>query len=337
MGTKIGAGAIGIRRFSRRFGARLRTVQSWQFFADIGRLIWEYRLYGLAILAVTIIQELVALWPVQLLGEFVDRLQSGDLGHVVWLFFGASLLYPAIVRGNVILRHKMFYETDYQKRVELTLQVADEEEAKDAEAAGAAHTSLVQAVSGVTNATYHLLGSFTPVIIKIVIVSSRLVSYNIILGVTYVGSLVVPVLLTILFNNKLKVLRDTQYSVISESSGAGIKALVDRDNTSARERFVNVMRERKRVLITLVSRSQTFLYVRQAFLVGSQFLVVAIALRMREEIGLTPGDFTQVLGYTTQVATAFLNAVAFTDNIVAYSRAYHVHRQKHRAPAAGAQ
>jgi len=333
MGTKAGRNVIRPKWMFRRFRARLRAGQSWHFFADIGRLIWEYRLYGLVILVVTIVQELVALWPVQLLGEFVDRLQTGDLGNVVWLFFGASLLYPAIVRANVILRHKMFYETDYQKRVELTLQVADEEDAKDAEAAGSAHTSLAQAVSGVTNGTYHLLGSFTPVIIKIIIVSSRLVSYNVTLGATYVASLIVPVLLTVLFNHKLRVLRDTQYSVVSTTSGAAIKAIVERENQSARDRFLRVMRERRRVLISLVCRSQTFLYARQAFLVGSQFLVVAVALMMRNQIGLTQGDFTQIIGYTTQVGAAFLNAVAFVDNIVSYSRAYHVHRQMHLAPA----
>jgi hypothetical protein len=335
MGIRAGRVAVGPRRMAARVGQRLRANQGWHFYSDTLRLIWEYRLFGLAILGVTVAQEFAALWPVQLLGQFVDRLQTGDLGNVVFVFLGASLLHPFIVRSNVILRHKMFYETDFQKRVELTLQVAEETDAKDAEAAGSAHTSLVQAVSGVTNAAYHLLGSFTPVLIKLVVVGTRLLAYNELLGLAYVGSLIVPVLLTVLFNNKLRVLRDTQYSIINRTSGAGIKAIIERDNVEARNRFTSTMRERTNILIALVSRSQIFLYIREMALVSSQFLVVFLALGMRERLGLTPGDFTQIIGYTAQVAVAFLNSVSFVDNIVSYSRAYHVYRQEHRAPAVG--
>ena len=68
---------------------------------------------------VTIFQEIAALWPVNLLGEFIDRLDTGDMGNTVWLLLGASLFYPGLLRANVILRHKMFYETDFRKRVEI--------------------------------------------------------------------------------------------------------------------------------------------------------------------------------------------------------------------------
>jgi ABC-type multidrug transport system fused ATPase/permease subunit len=335
MRTRTERVAVGPRRMAAYVGQRLRANPGWHFYADTLQLIWEYKLFGLAILAVTVAQEFAALWPVQLLGQFVDRLQTGDLGNVVFLFLGASLLHPLIARGNVILRHKMLYETDYQKRVELTLQVADEAGAKDGEAAGSSHTSLVQAVSGVTNATHHLLGSFTPVLIKLVVVGSRLLAYNALLGLAYVGSLIIPVLLTLLFNNKLRVLRDSQYSIVSRTSGAGIKTIMARDDTETRERFLHAMRERTDILISLIARSQTFLYVRQSVLVGSQFLVVFLALGMRERLGLTPGDFTQIIGYTAQVAVAFLSSVSFVDNIVSYSRACHVYRQQHRPPAVG--
>jgi len=330
MGLRIGRLVARPRWVAVRMVRRVRANQSWAFASDVLGLIWQFRLFGVAILAVTVVQEFVALWPVQLLGQFVDRLQTGDIGNTVVLFLGASLLHPAIVRANVILRHKMFYECDFRKRVELTLQVADETDGKDAEAAGSAHTSLVQAVSGVTNAAYHLLGSFTPVLVKTIVVAGRLLAYNEILGLAYVSSLSVPILLTILFNHKLRVLRDTQYSVINKTSGAGIKTILERDNVDARERFVAIMRERTSILISLVCRSQCFLYVRQAALVGSQFLVVFLALGLRDRLGMTPGDFTQVVGYTGQVAVAFLNAVSFVDNIFSYSRAYHVYRQEHR-------
>lgn len=331
MGVRSERIAIRPRRIVRQVGQRLRANQGWAFFEDVGRLIWEFRLYGLMILAVTIGQEFVALWPVQLLGQFVDRLSTGEpLGNVVLLFMGASLLYPAIVRGNVILRHKMFYESELRKRVELTLQVADEEESKDPETAGAAHTSLTQAVSALTNAAYHILGSFTPVIIKIIVVAVRLVNYNSILGLAYVSSLIVPLALTLLFNNKLRVLRDNQYSVISRTSGTGIKTILEKENSEVRQRFLATMRERTNILFSLIARNQSFLYIREAALIGSQFLVVFIALGLKDRLGMTPGDFTQVVGYTGQVAVAFLNAVSFVDNIFSHSRAYHVYRQEHK-------
>lgn len=333
---ETGSGRFALRpgRLWRLAGQRIRANPSWPFFYDIGRLIWDFRYYGLAILAVTVAQEFLALWPVQLLGQFVDRLSSGaPLGNIVLVFLGASLLYPAVVRANVILRHKMFYESDLRKRVELTLWVASQGPPKDAEAAGSSHTSLVQAVSGVTNATYHLLGSFTPVIIKIVVVAVRLVSYNDILGVAYVASLAVPAVLTILFNNRLRVLRDTQYSVINRTTGSGIRTIIEQGQGEVRGRFLAIMRERTDVLYLLVARNQIFLYIREATLVGGQFLVVFLALGLRERLGLTPGDFTQVVGYTGQVAVAFLNAVSFVDNIFSYSRAYHVYYQEHRSGA----
>jgi len=330
MGARTEKIAIRPGRIVRQVGLRLRAHQGWEFFEDVGRLIWEFRLYGLMILGVTIGQEIVALWPVQLLGQFVDRLSTGEaLGSVVLLFMGASLLYPAIVRGNVILRHKMFYEAELRKRVELTLQVADEADPKDPESAGAAHTSLTQAVSAVTNASYHILGSFTPVI-KIFVVGVRLVDYSSILGMAYVASLVVPLALTLLFNNRLRVLRDNQYSVISRTSGTGIKTILEKDNGEVRNRFLDTMRERTNILFSLMARSQSFLYIREAALIGSQFLVVFLALGLREQLGLTPGDFTQVVGYTGQVAVAFLNAVSFVDSIFSHSRAYHVYRQEHK-------
>ena len=331
MGARTEKIAIRPGRIVRQVGLRLRAHQGWEFFEDVGRLIWEFRLYGLMILGVTIGQEIVALWPVQLLGQIVDRLSTGEaLGSVVLLFMGASLLYPAIVRGNVILRHKMFYEAELRKRVELTLQVADEADPKDPESAGAAHTSLTQAVSAVTNASYHILGSFTPVIIKIFVVGVRLVDYSSILGMAYVASLVVPLALTLLFNNRLRLLRDNQYSVISRTSGTGIKTILEKDNGEVRNRFLDTMRERTNILFSLMARSQSFLYIREAALIGSQFLVVFLALGLREQLGLTPGDFTQVVGYTGQVAVAFLNAVSFVDSIFSHSRAYHVYRQEHK-------
>ena len=312
-----------------RWSGNLKLNANWPFYRDVARLIGEYKGYGLAITAVTVLQEVSALWPVALLGQFVDRLATGDLGHVVWLFLGASLLYPGIVRGNTILRHKMFYETDFEKRVELTLLEADRAESGDVEEAGAAHTRVVNAVSGITNASYHILGSLAPVVIKIAVVSTKLLAYNRSLGLIYVATLLIPALMTALFNDKLRVLRDTQYSVISRSSGLGVRAIAYREDVEVRGRFATVMRERTNVLISLVSRSQVFLYCREISLVGSQFLIVFIALGMRDRISLTPGDFTQIVGYTTQVAVAFINTAAVLDAIISYSRAYRVFAQAH--------
>jgi len=308
---------------------RMKLNPNWLFAQDVARLIWKYKVYGLAILIVTIFQEIVALWPVKLLGQFVDRLQTGDIGYTVWLFMGASILYPAITRGNVILRHKMFYETDFEKRVELTLQEAVQSEGDDVEVASTAHTRAINAASGITNATYHVLGSFTPIIIKIVLVSGNLFAYSELIGTTYLASLGLPILMTIFFNKKLRVLRDAQYSVISRASGAGVKTIADRGKLATQSRLEKAMRERKEILISLVCKSQIFLYIRRVALVGSQFLVIFIALHLRDKLDLTPGDFTQIAGYTTQVTVAFLNTASYLDAIISYSRAYHVFAQAH--------
>ncbi|MHB0879051.1 MAG: hypothetical protein ACYC5O_23685, partial [Anaerolineae bacterium] len=191
--------------------------------ADVWRLIWEYRWYSVAIFVVTIFQEAAALWPVNLLGQFIDRLATNDLGNVVWLFLLASAFYPALARGNVMLRHKMFYETDFRKTVELMLRVSDQTTGAGPEEAGATYTRTANAVSGLTNATYHVLGSLTPVIIKIAIVSASLLQYNRTLGLVYLATLLVPSIMTIIFNKWLRVLLDSQYSIVSDVSGAAIK------------------------------------------------------------------------------------------------------------------
>jgi len=324
-------GRIDVRpkRVVNRIIQALALDPSWGFARDVRRLIWDHRAHSLAILAVTVVQELAALWPVSLLGQLVDRLQSGDLGNTVWLLLGASLLYPAVVRGNVILRHKMFYETGFEKRVELTLKVALKGESTDIETAGAAHTRVVNAASGITMAAYHVLGDFTPVIIKVVVVSGSLLAYNRLLGLAYLLSLGIPALLTVLFNTRLRVLRDTIYSIISEASGAGVRVISDQGQATTQQRFKDVMRERKDVLVALVRKSQLFLGARQATLVGSQFLVVFLALGMREKIGLTPGDFTKIVGYTAQVAAAFIGAASVVDAIISHMRAYHVYARVH--------
>lgn len=315
-------------RIAIRLRNELRLSLGWQFYSDVFRLIWHYKAYSLAIIAVTVLQEFAALWPVSLLGQFVDRLQTGELGHVVWLLMGASVLYPGIVRGNTILRHKLFYETDCQKRIQLTLEESDRGDCCDLESAGTAHTRVVNAVSGITNAAYHILGSFTPVIIKVIVVSGNLLGYNRTLGLAYLGSLIIPALMTILFNNKLRVLRDVQYSVISRGSGIGVKTIAQKDDEETRHKFRETMAERRRVLILLLSKSQIYIYLREVALVGSQFLVVFLALGMREQIGLTPGDFTKIVGYTTQVAAAFITTASVLDAIVSYSRAYYAFAQR---------
>lgn len=322
-----------IQRLDRVWGAD----RNWQFARVVGRLIYEYRRYALAILGVTVLQELSALAPVRLLGLFVDRLGGGELGNIVWLFFGASLLAPAMMRANVILRHKMFYETDFSQRVELTLAEAARISDADMEAAGEANSRVANAVSGITNAAYHALGSFTPVIIKITVVAVSLVAYNRLLGGVYLASLLVPLALTFFFNDRLRVLRDTQYSVINRLEGAGVHVMTRSGDTAARERFRRTMRERANVLIALVTRHQLSLLARQVALVGSQFAVVLIALVLRPRIGLTPGDFTMIIGYTTQVAAAFIEAAACMDAIVGHSRAYHVYLsgQGGRLPSSG--
>jgi len=301
----------------------LRTGR--QFFGDVFRLIWEYRAYSLAIVLVTGLQEVAALWPVSVLGEFVDRLGAGDVGNVAWALMGVSLLHPAVVRGNAVLRHKMFYETDFKKRVELTLRLRARGGEVDLEEAGAANSRIASAVSGMTNATYHVLGSFTPVVIKIVVVAASLVAYNRLLGVVYVGSLAVPLAMTFAFNLMLRVLWDAQFSTTARAEGVVMKTLTGVLSAEQERRFRSVMMERKRILVELVARNQIFLYLREAMLVGSQFLVVFIALGMRNQLGLTPGDFTRLVGYTAQVGVAFINAAACLDAIVSHSRAYHVY------------
>lgn len=314
-----------ISRLKDRFHRQVVFDPNRQFIRDVFRLIWEYKGYSLAILAVTVLQEITALWPVSLLGQFVDRLPSGDLGHIVWLFLGASILAPGVARANVMLRHKMFYETDFEKRVELTLDALGEGQQEDAESAGAINARIANAVSGITNAAYHVLGSFTPVIIKIIVVSGSLVAYNRLLGLVYVGSLIIPVLMTVGFNNWLRVLRDAQYSLISQVEGLVIRTIMAKDNLEAQSKFKRTMRERANTLIALVNKHQISLYVRQAALVGSQFIVVFLALWMRDKLHMTPGDFTKVIGYTTQVAVAFVESAACLDAIISYSRAYHVY------------
>jgi len=313
-----------VRRAVTRLLSNARLSPNFFFFRDVGRLIWDYRWHSLAIIIVTIVQEIVALWPVSLLGQLVDQLQTGDLGNTIWLLMGASLLYPGIVRGNIILRHKMFYETDRAKRIELTLGEADRGACSDVEEAGTAHTRVINAVSGITNAAYHILGSFTPVIIKSIVVGGKLLAYDRLLGIAYLASLIVPSVMTALFNGKLRVLRDSQYSIISQASGSGVKTIADMNNQKARTKFLRVVAERKNTLISLVSKSQTFIYIREVALIGSQFLVVLLALGMRQRLGLTPGDFTKIIGYTTQVAAAFITTATVLDAIVSYSRAYHV-------------
>jgi len=330
-------GRGGFRQRIERISSQLKTQYAfnplWQFVGNVAGLIWEYRGYSLAIIAVTIFQEIAALWPVNLLGEFIDRLDTGEMGNTVWLLLGASLFYPGLLRANVILRHKMFYETDFRKRVEMILQASDAGRWTDSESAGALYTKAVNAVSGITNAVYHILASFTPVIIKIVIVSGNLLRYNRTLGLSYLGSLLIPLAMTFLFNKKLQVLRDSQYAVIGESSGLGIKTIAEKENQEVRSKFVNVMRVRTDVFISLLARSQSFLYVREAALVGSQFLVVFVALAMRTQLQMTPGDFTKIVGYTTQVAAAFINAAACLDAIVSYTRAYHIYATAYKTIA----
>ena len=313
-------------RLVKRISQNVKLNPNWQFARDIGKLIAEYRWYSLAILCVTVVQELAALWPVNLLGDFVDRLETGNLGNVVLLFMGASVLAPAIMRGNIILRHKMFYETDFQKRVELILESSSSASA-DAETAGATNTRIANAVSGITNATYYVLGNFTPIIIKITVVFGNLMAYNRILGITYLASLIIPTVMTIAFNNWLKVLRDAQYSVMSRADGTATKFFASQDKQAVGSKVREVMAERKNILIALISKHQISLFVRQAALIGSQFLVVFIALASRQQLGLTAGDFTKIVGYTTQVAAAFIETAACLDAIVSHSRAYHVYAQ----------
>ena len=301
-----------------------------QFTSNVARLIWQYRAYSAAIILLTIVQEFAALWPVSLLGEFIDRLDSGDLGQVVWLFLFASLLYPGLVRGNIILRHRMLYQTDYQKMVELVLRASDAPKGRDSEEVGTEYTRLANAVAGITNATFHILGGFTPIIFKIIIVSGRLLAYNRLLGLVYTASLVVPAALTVVFNQRLRFLLDAHYALGGEVSGAAMRVISEGDDLDARARYGERMHVRRSLLQKLVAKGQFFTYLREAALVASQFLVVFMALALRTTISITPGDFARIIGYTTQVAAAFVGAVASLDAIVSYTRAYHVYATRGR-------
>jgi hypothetical protein len=298
---------------------------SWLFIQDVSRLIWRFRVHSLAIFAVTVLQEFAALWPVTLLGQFIDRLEKGNLGNIVWLLMGASLLAPAIARANVMLRHKLFYETDLQKMAELVIKAADDARPGDTAAAGSAYARTVNAVSGITNATFHVLGSFTPVIIKIAIVSASLLGYNRFLGIVYLLSLIVPVVVTVLFNRWMRVLLDTQYSIVSDVQGVGTRTIYEPGNKGLRSHFLEILKTRKNVLLTLIYKGQIFTYLREGILVGSQFLVVFLALGMRQQIGMTAGDFARIIGYTAQVAAAFITAAVCLDAIISHSRAYKVY------------
>ena len=162
-------------------------------------------------------------------------------------------------------------------------------------------------------------------IIKTIIVAGRLLEYNRLLGIVYLASMIIPAAMTIFFNKLLRVLRDSNYSIIGEVSGSGIRAISDKSNQSARQRFLEAMQIRKRVLIALVYKDQFYVYLREAALIGSQFVVVFLALGIRQQIGMTPGDFTKIFGYTAQVAASFISAASCLDAIISYSRAYHVY------------
>jgi hypothetical protein len=79
-------------RVLRRRLRAMRDSPSGQFASDIGRMIFEYRWISLAIVAVTVFQEVASLWPVNLLGRFIDGLGSPDTGRTVALLVGASVL-----------------------------------------------------------------------------------------------------------------------------------------------------------------------------------------------------------------------------------------------------
>jgi hypothetical protein len=290
----------------------------------VARLIWHYRAYSAAIIVLTIVQELAALWPVSLLGEFIDAVGEGDAGHIVWLFLLASLLYPALLRANVVLRHMMFYESDFREMTEFVLLESDRGQ-ETAASSGAAYTRLANAVVGITNATYHVLGSFTPVGVKIIIVSGRLLRYSQLLGVVYLVSLVFPAAITVLANSMMRRLRDSQYALSSDVSGLGMRIISDPQDQNARDEYTQRMGARKGLLQRLVAASQAFILTREAVLVGSQFLVVFIALGTRGRLGITAGDFAKIIGYTTQVAAAFVVAASTVDSVISFTRAYHVY------------
>ena len=300
-----------------------------QFVTAVARLIWQYRGYSAAIIVATVVQEFAALWPVNLLGDFIDRLGPGDVGNTAWLLLLATLLYPALLRGNVILRHMMFYETDFRKMTELVVEESDRRDSSP-ETSGAAYTRLANAAAGITNTTFHTLGSFTPIVIKIVIVSGRLLSYSKLLGWVYLASLIVPAAITVLANIKMRRLRDSQYALGSDASGTGMRVIANPNDLEARSEYTSQVHVMKGLLQRLVATSQTYIFTREAVLVGSQFLVVFLALAMREELGITAGDFAKIIGYTTQVAGAFVVAASTLDSVVSFTRAYYVYATRGR-------
>jgi hypothetical protein len=97
-------------------------------------------------------------------------------------------------------------------------------------------------------------------------------------------------------------LRDAQYSVISQVEGIVIRTITAQGSPEAHTKFRDTMRERKNILVSLVNKHQFSLFVRQAALVGSQFLVVFLALFLQDKLHMTPGDYAKIIGYTTQVA-----------------------------------
>jgi hypothetical protein len=313
---------LGFPRLAQALRAA-RARPDAQFAADIWTMIRQYKWHSIAILGVTVVQEVSALWPVAALGQFIDRLQGGDVWSSLLLLVGTSVLAPGVARLNVILRHRLFYETDFRSRVQMTFRLPSA--AEDVEGAAEMNSRIANAVGSITNAAYHVLGSFTPVVVKVVVVSGSLLAYNGLLGWSFVASLSIPALLTATYNSRLRRLRDHQYAVVTRTEGIGTRVIADPAHDGARHRFLRLMRERRDVLFALVARSQLSLYAREAALVGSQFLVVVIALAKRESLHMTAGDFARVIGYTAQVSAAFLNAAACLDAVVSYSRAWHVY------------
>jgi hypothetical protein len=120
-------------------------------------------------------------------------------------------------------------------------------------------------------------------------------------------------------------LRDTQYAIGGQVSGMGMKALACKHDLQARAEFEAQTRERKGVLQKLLTASQLYIYSREAVLVISQFIVVFMALGLRDRLGLSAGDFARIVGYTTQVAAAFVGAASTLDSVISFSRAYHVY------------
>jgi ABC-type multidrug transport system fused ATPase/permease subunit len=301
-----------------------------QFAADIWAMIWQHKWYGVAILGVTVLQEVSALWPVNALGQFIDRLQSGDVTRSLVLLIGTSVLSLGVMRFNVILRHKVFYETDFQSRIEMTLRLPSAVE--DVEEAGKVNSRIANAVGSITNAAYNVLGSFAPVFVKVTVVAASLLAYNSVLGWSFLASLILPTVLTAAYNRWQRRLRDHQYAVVTRAEGIGTRLITTPGHDGARTRFMRLMRERRDVLFTIVARSQASLYLREVALLLSQLLVVVLALSMRERLHMTAGDFTRIIGYTAQVSVAFLNAAACLDAVVSYSRAWHVYAEARRRP-----